>query len=68
MCCIINGVGSNLAVWFSERYKEWLEEGIIMNSLAVTLVALGVLLSYAVRRSNLRGPSPAEADLDPDNL
>lgn len=59
---------TNSISFYSETYKDWLEEGIIINALAVTLVALGVLLSYAVRRSSLRGPSADDNDFDNDHL
>lgn len=62
------GGGTNQIYSNSESYKDWLEEGIIMNSLAMALVGLGVLLSYAVRRSNLRGPSPDDNDFETDRL
>ncbi|BES97001.1 Eukaryotic cytochrome b561 [Nesidiocoris tenuis] len=35
-------------------YASWKEEGIVMNALAMVLVALGILVSYAVRREPLR--------------
>ncbi|XP_046992749.1 transmembrane ascorbate-dependent reductase CYB561 isoform X2 [Schistocerca americana] len=38
----------------SSKYSEMPEEGIIMNALAMVLVALGILLSYAVRREPFR--------------
>lgn len=36
----------------SDDYKNWIEEGIIINALGCVLIALGVLVSFAVRRSN----------------
>lgn len=33
-------------------YSKWTEEGIIINALGCVLIALGVLVSFAVRRSN----------------
>lgn len=36
----------------SDTYSQWTEEGIIVNALGVTLVALGIVVSFAVRRSN----------------
>lgn len=37
---------------FSSKYSEWTEEGIIINSIGAVLIALGVLVSFAIRRSN----------------
>jgi len=39
---------------FSKDYSTMPEEGIVMNALAMVLVALGILLSYAVRRESFR--------------
>ena len=36
---------------YSENYAEMPLEGIIVNALAMVLVALAILLSYAVRRN-----------------
>ena len=36
----------------SDQYSQWVEEGVIVNALGVTLVALGIVVSFAVRRSN----------------
>ncbi|XP_021939496.1 cytochrome b ascorbate-dependent protein 3 isoform X2 [Zootermopsis nevadensis] len=36
------------------KYSSMPEEGIVMNALAMVLVALGILLSYAVRRESFR--------------
>lgn len=36
----------------SDTYSQWTEEGVIVNALGVTLVALGIVVSFAVRRSN----------------
>nr|CAD7414147.1 unnamed protein product [Timema poppensis] len=36
------------------NYSAMPEEGIILNALAMVLVALGILLSYAVRRDSFR--------------
>ncbi|XP_037040464.1 cytochrome b reductase 1 isoform X1 [Bradysia coprophila] len=33
-------------------YAEWTEEGIVINALGATIVALGIIISFAVRRSN----------------
>nr|CAD7398916.1 unnamed protein product [Timema cristinae] len=38
----------------SGNYSAMPEEGIILNALAMVLVALGILLSYAVRRDSFR--------------
>nr|CAD7603809.1 unnamed protein product [Timema genevievae] len=38
----------------SGDYSAMPEEGIILNALAMVLVALGILLSYAVRRDSFR--------------
>ncbi|KAL1138262.1 hypothetical protein AAG570_009951 [Ranatra chinensis] len=37
-----------------KEYSQWPEEGIIINALAMVLVALGIVVSYAVRREPLR--------------
>uniref|UniRef100_A0A1B0CYR8 Uncharacterized protein n=1 Tax=Phlebotomus papatasi TaxID=29031 RepID=A0A1B0CYR8_PHLPP len=37
---------------FRDNYSNWGEEGIILNSLGATLIALGILVCFAVRRSN----------------
>lgn len=37
---------------FSEEYKTRSEESIIVNALGCVFIALGVLVSFAVRRSN----------------
>lgn len=39
-------------LFYSTKYSEWTEEGIIINALGAVLVALGVLVSFATRRSN----------------
>lgn len=39
-------------LFHSDDYKNWIEEGIIINALGCVLIALGVLVSFAVRRSN----------------
>lgn len=36
----------------SDQYSKFSEEGIIVNALGCVLIALGVLVSFAVRRSN----------------
>lgn len=36
---------------------EWKDEAIIMNSIGASIVAAGVLISFAVRRSNSPGKS-----------
>lgn len=36
----------------SDQYSRFSEEGIIVNALGCVLIALGVLVSFAVRRSN----------------
>ncbi|XP_022917933.1 plasma membrane ascorbate-dependent reductase CYBRD1 isoform X2 [Onthophagus taurus] len=42
-------------IWTLEsKYSEWQEEGIIVNALGAALVALGVLVSYAVRSPSMR--------------
>jgi hypothetical protein len=46
------------AIWtLGSKYSNWIDEGIIINSIGVSLVALGILVSFAVRRSN----APANA-------
>lgn len=41
----------------SSKYSEWTDEGIIMNAIGGSIVALAILVSFAVRRSN----APASA-------
>ncbi|XP_037040505.1 cytochrome b reductase 1 isoform X4 [Bradysia coprophila] len=41
------------AIWkLGTAYAEWTEEGIVINALGATIVALGIIISFAVRRSN----------------
>lgn len=40
-----------------DDYSQFVEEGIIMNSIAVILVGLGLIIPFAVRRAN----SPANS-------
>lgn len=40
---------------FRDTYKQWPEQAIVINSLAMVFVALGILVSYAVRSPTLRG-------------
>lgn len=41
------------ALWtLADNYSKFEEEGILVNAIGCTLVALGVLVSFAVRRSN----------------
>lgn len=42
---------------FRERYSEWPEETIIVNALAMVLVALAILVSFAVRSPTLSSDS-----------
>lgn len=37
-----------------DNYSSFPEEGIVINALAMVLVALGIIVSYAVRRESLR--------------
>nr|XP_014294049.1 cytochrome b reductase 1 isoform X2 [Halyomorpha halys] len=39
---------------FGADYSQWPQEAIIMNALALVLIALIILISYAVRRETLR--------------
>lgn len=36
----------------STAYSEWTKEGIILNALGATIVAIAIVISFAVRRSN----------------
>lgn len=46
-------LGLPLSLIFSvTRTRNGVEEGVIVNALGVTLVALGIAVSFAVRRSN----------------
>lgn len=45
-------ISPRLSTLSRDSYSEWVEEGIIVNALGVTLVALGIVVSFAVRRSN----------------
>ncbi|XP_028134842.1 plasma membrane ascorbate-dependent reductase CYBRD1 isoform X5 [Diabrotica virgifera virgifera] len=50
--------GLTQKVWLvlkPEEYTAWKEEGIIINSLAMALVALAILVSFAVRSPTLKG-------------
>uniref|UniRef100_A0A1B6MBE0 Cytochrome b561 domain-containing protein n=1 Tax=Graphocephala atropunctata TaxID=36148 RepID=A0A1B6MBE0_9HEMI len=40
-----------------DEYSHFSEEGIIINALAMVLVALGIIVSYAVRRNSLHIPA-----------
>jgi hypothetical protein len=48
----------------STTYYEFPLEGILVNTLAMVLVALAILLSYAVRRELPIGSSLKVADLN----
>ncbi|XP_073970512.1 transmembrane ascorbate-dependent reductase CYB561-like isoform X3 [Rhodnius prolixus] len=50
----LTGLTEKAFFTFESDYSLWPEEGIIMNALAMVLVALGILVSYAVRRDPLR--------------
>lgn len=41
-----------ISIFFSDSYSQWTEEGIVMNAIGATIVALGIVVSFAVRRSN----------------
>ncbi|XP_075237908.1 cytochrome b561 family member no extended memory isoform X2 [Lycorma delicatula] len=51
----LTGLTEKVMHQFGEDYAKWPEESIIMNALAMVLVALGILVSYAVRRETLGG-------------
>lgn len=36
----------------SDQYSKFTEEGIVVNALGCVLIALAVIVSFAVRRSN----------------
>jgi hypothetical protein len=40
------------SIFSSDNYSHWVEEGIIINSIAVILVGLGLIIPFAVRRAN----------------
>ncbi|XP_024086042.1 cytochrome b reductase 1 isoform X2 [Cimex lectularius] len=50
----LTGLSEEAYLNFGINYTLWPEEGIIMNALAMVLVALAILVSYAVRREPLR--------------
>lgn len=41
-----------LEISFSTAYADWTEEGIVINAIGATIIALGIVVSFAVRRSN----------------
>ncbi|XP_046389632.1 plasma membrane ascorbate-dependent reductase CYBRD1 isoform X2 [Ischnura elegans] len=50
----LTGLTEKALFTLNTTYSEFPEEGIIVNALAMVLVALGILLSYAVRRESFR--------------
>jgi len=49
----VTGLTQKVYADLGDDYSTFSEEGIIINALAMVLVALGVLVSYAVRRQTL---------------
>ncbi|RZF32480.1 hypothetical protein LSTR_LSTR011334 [Laodelphax striatellus] len=49
----LTGLTQKAILQFGKDYASWPEESIIMNALAMVLVALGILVSYAVRRDSV---------------
>ncbi|XP_071447040.1 plasma membrane ascorbate-dependent reductase CYBRD1 isoform X2 [Hetaerina americana] len=50
----LTGLTEKAVFTLNTTYSELPQEGIIINALAMVLVALGILLSYAVRRESFR--------------
>ncbi|XP_055690738.1 plasma membrane ascorbate-dependent reductase CYBRD1 isoform X1 [Lutzomyia longipalpis] len=48
----VSGITEKAIFKLKEDYSKWTEEGIILNALGATLIALGILVCFAVRRSN----------------
>ncbi|XP_039297076.1 cytochrome b reductase 1 [Nilaparvata lugens] len=56
----LTGLTQKAILQFGKDYAIWPEESIIMNALAMVLVALGILVSYAVRRDSF-GRRPGQS-------
>uniref|UniRef100_A0A1B6CL74 Cytochrome b561 domain-containing protein n=1 Tax=Clastoptera arizonana TaxID=38151 RepID=A0A1B6CL74_9HEMI len=50
----LTGLTEKAFIELGDEYSKFSEEGIIINALAMVLVALGILISYTVRREPLR--------------
>ncbi|XP_050310289.1 plasma membrane ascorbate-dependent reductase CYBRD1 isoform X2 [Anthonomus grandis grandis] len=50
----LTGLTEKALFELGERYPKWENEGIIMNALGVSFVALAILVTYAVRSNNLK--------------
>lgn len=48
----VTGLTEKALFTLSSRYADMVEEGIVINALGIVLVAIGIVVSFAVRRSN----------------
>ncbi|XP_056638321.1 lysosomal membrane ascorbate-dependent ferrireductase CYB561A3-like isoform X5 [Diorhabda sublineata] len=51
----LTGLTEKAIFTLKDTYSDWQEEGIVINALGMVLVALGILISYAVRSPTLKG-------------
>lgn len=50
----VSGLTEKALFALGDTYSKWTEEGIVMNALGICLIALGILVSYAVRSPTLK--------------
>ncbi|XP_026473332.1 cytochrome b reductase 1-like isoform X2 [Ctenocephalides felis] len=53
----LTGLTEKAIYTLGSEYSSWPEEGIVMNALGLTLIALAILISFAVRRTHARNDS-----------
>lgn len=55
----LTGITQRVYLTISADYSSWTQEGIIINALAMVLVALGILFSYLLHRDSLKNSREA---------
>ncbi|XP_017769767.1 PREDICTED: cytochrome b reductase 1 isoform X2 [Nicrophorus vespilloides] len=58
----VTGLTEKVIFTLGENYEKFSEQSIIVNTLGIVFIALGILVSYAVRIPNLRGDSMVYMD------
>ncbi|XP_060528493.1 plasma membrane ascorbate-dependent reductase CYBRD1 isoform X2 [Cylas formicarius] len=51
----VSGLTEKALFTLGDSYSQWIDEGIVINTLGVCLIALGILVSFAVRSPTLQG-------------
>uniref|UniRef100_A0AAR5PP48 Cytochrome b561 domain-containing protein n=1 Tax=Dendroctonus ponderosae TaxID=77166 RepID=A0AAR5PP48_DENPD len=50
----VTGLTEKALFTLGDAYPEWREEGIVINALGISFIALAILVSFAVRSNNLK--------------